>query len=189
MSYWLPFWAGASIDLSAFPDTKPDMTTHYELAGRYYYPASIRVFTALLLAILIFAVIYGSPAVLFIYPLGFYFIFTRGGTEIDFGKKRIRDFQVILWTRLGLWEDLPAIEYISLRKAIEKFGVRSPRVGSFSTHREVKYKVNLIYNKRAYIPVFDTCEHADALKVALELSKASGLRIFAADGKRKSGWL
>jgi hypothetical protein len=161
----------------------------YDIGNRFYFPSSIRVFAGLLMGILLTAVIYGSPWVLTVYPLGAYFIFCRGGTQVNFEKNRVRDYQKFFRLKLGLWLPLPRIEYISFRKVTEKFGVRSARAGSFDTHSECKYRVSLVHDQRKMIPLFDSDEHAPALVVAKGLASASGLKVYVVDGRGPARWL
>jgi hypothetical protein len=165
------------------------MSKQYEIKNKFYFPLSIRVFSGLVMAVLISAVMYGSLKVLVIYPVGFYLILCKGGTEIDFEKGRIRDYQLIITYKIGDWEKLPKLSYIAFHRITELFGVRGSRAGNFDTHTEQKYKVNLVSDKNEIILLFISDHHTPAFQVAKEVSKISGLNVFVTDGKGKPHWI
>jgi hypothetical protein len=165
------------------------MKGYYEIKNKFYFPLSIRVFAGLIMCILLFAVFNDHPEALYIYPLGFYFMLCRGGTQIDFEKKRIRDYQNFFGLKIALWEELPEIEYIALHKVTELYGVQSVKAGYFDTHSEQKFRVNLVSHKKEIIMLYDSDEREPAFNLAKKISEITGLNVFITDGLGKPRWL
>jgi len=162
------------------------MDGYYELKSQFYYRPVIRGFAFFIMFVL-FVPAYLHWRIFLIYPFFIFFVLCRGGTQIDFKDGFIRHYKKLLGQKIGTWEQLPYIEYIAFHKTIQQYmrGANMSRGGQ----REVKYKVNLVHNRRETIEIFASIDYNKAFVIAKEMSKELGLRLYITDGMDVPRWL
>lgn len=159
------------------------MDGYYELKSQFYYRPVIRGFSVFVMFVFFFPGYFYWKIFLF-YPIFIFFLFCRGGTEIDFKEGFIRHYKHLFGQKIGTWEQLPEIEYIALHKIIEQF-MRGANMSA--SQREVKYKVNLVHDRKT-IEVYSSIDHKEAFIVAKDMSKELGLRLYVTDGMDVPRW-
>lgn len=94
--------------------------------------------------------------------------FNTEGSEIDLETKKYRVFKENLGFRFGKWEELPAIEYVSVFNVTETMVVKD-----FVKETKVKNDVivlNLFYNGNHRIKAYTTKDKEDAFRVAKQIA-------------------
>jgi|GEM_PF-5367594 len=118
--------------------------------------------------------------------LGVFPIFSKKGIEIDLHLKMYREPFIFFNTKLGNWEDLPDLAYISIFGAVK--GQNMTFVAVQGSVRYSEMEVNLIYNKNRRLNIFLTEDYNKALEVAKLFSRELRLEILDASTKEKQ-WL
>ena len=162
------------------------MNGYYELKSQFYYRPVIRGF-AFFIMFVFFIPAYLHWRIFLFYPFFIFILFCRGGTQIDFKDGFIRHYKNIFGQKIGAWEQLPDIEYIAFHKTTEQYmrGVNMSRAGQ----REVKYKVNLVHDRKQTIEIYSSIDYEPGFIIAKEMSKELGLRLYITDGIDVPRWL
>ena len=131
-------------------------------------------------------IIYGILLV----ALGSIIFYFRKGIELDLQKRKYRDYISFFNHRIGKWNDLPDIEYIS---------IFSTREFSLDPNLRVDHEpgvpetfdvihVNLFYDTNKKITSFRTQDKKEAFKIAEEIAQLLNVDILDAT-ERESKWL
>lgn len=110
----------------------------------------------------------------------------REGIEFNLITREYRKIYWFFGLSIGLWKDLPRIEYISVFKTKKK--TRSRVITAEATLDFIVYKVNLFYDTNKHLEVYSSDEVKDAMGVAQKISKEWELKIWDATGEEKE-WL
>jgi len=122
--------------------------------------------------------------------LGSIIFYFRKGIELDLQKRNYRNFISFFNHRIGKWNDLPDIEYIS---------IFSTREFSLDPNLRVDHEpgvpetfdvihVNLFYDTNKKITSFRTQDKKEAFKIAEEIAQLLNVDILDAT-ERESKWL
>ena len=111
---------------------------------------------------------------------------TREGVEIDLNGKRYRKIYSIFAINIGVWKQLPLIEYVSVFKTTKKSRARV--IAAEANLGFEVYKLNLFYNRNKHIEAYDTDLKDDAFKVAKHIATVLEIDILDATEAEKK-WL
>jgi hypothetical protein len=118
----------------------------------------------------------GAAAVALVY------IWSRGGTEVDFANNRYRDYQDLYLLKRGEWKEFkPA--YLSVFRA--KMGLEAGSVGR--KYEFTQYQVNLATAHKRRINLFVAENATSAFEVACVLGKRFNLKVWDAT-QREGKW-
>ena len=106
--------------------------------------------------------------------LGILSLSTYSGTLIDFRRNEFKEYQSILWFKLGQWQKLPKIEHAEL--ILHSYlSTNSPNGISSTLSREVTiYKCVLLANGTKFLAL-DFTREKDAVAALEEIKKGLGI--------------
>ncbi len=109
-----------------------------------------------------------------ILSLGFLSLSTYSGTLIDFDRSLFKEYQSILWFKLGQWQKLPKIEHAELILHSYR-STNTPNGISPTLSREVTiYKCVLLANGTKFLAL-DFTREKDAVAALEEIKKGLGI--------------
>lgn len=116
------------------------------------------------------------------YPLLFYFV--KQHMQIDFINNKYRLGTDIFGTTMGKWEDLPAVEYISVFAATYRNGLEGVDDRAFFK----KLEINLVYARNKKLNVWVGDDKFKAIEAAKFIGENLNLRVLDAT-QREFIWL
>ncbi|MFK7832926.1 MAG: hypothetical protein AB8B52_06600 [Winogradskyella sp.] len=114
------------------------------------------------------------------------YLLIQNGVEVNFSNNTYRSIKSIFGLKLGKWEALPDIDYISVFKTTEVTTVWA-RTASANISKGV-FKVNLFYNTNQKIEAYITEDMTDAFEKATLMSSKLHIDILDAT-TRDPNWL
>ncbi len=110
----------------------------------------------------------------------------REGVELKLDSKEYRKIYSVLDINLGVWKQLPAIEYLSVFKTIKNSRARV--IAAEANLGFQVYKLNLFYKNNKHIEVYVAEDFDEAFKVAKQIALALEIDILDATEAEKK-WL
>ncbi|MFI1744916.1 hypothetical protein [Thalassobellus sediminis] len=148
-------------------------------------PTSKLIFGVVLFLLGVFGAITNNIFSLVLSGIGV-FLMLREGSEIDLASKKYREIYSIMGINIGIWKDLPNIEYVSVFKTKENKRVQA--MGASANFSNQVYLLNLFYNRNQKIEAYRTEDLNDAFKNAKYIAQVLSINVLDAT-ERASKWL
>ena len=127
-----------------------------------------------------------SKNVLGLVGIGGFYFFLSQGIEINFDKKKYRNFISLFHLDYGKWEDLPEIDYISVFKTEQTTKVWVSSASANITDTVIR--INLFHSNNQKIEAYETQNIDDAFKKAKQIATILDIDILDAT-EQESKWL
>ncbi|APY08631.1 hypothetical protein BWZ20_10095 [Winogradskyella sp. J14-2] len=155
------------------------------------YTQKIPVYRVILGILLVVLSIYGFVSTrtfngVFTFILAFVLLRTDG-SEIDLESKTYRKTISVLGIKIGKWNPLPKVDYISVFATNENITVRALSAETTNTFPVIH--LNLFYDNNKKITVYETKNQEDAFDVASHIADALLIDLLDATEKGDFKWV
>ncbi|GAB4154586.1 MAG: hypothetical protein Tsb0033_02760 [Winogradskyella sp.] len=155
------------------------------------YIEKVPLYRIVLGVLLLFLSIYGLITISILNSIVMFilaFILLRSeGSEIDLESKTYRNITTFLGIKVGKWNPLPKVEYISVFATNENITVRA--LSAETTNTFPVTHLNLFYDNNKKITVYGTKDQKEAFEVASHIADALVIDLLDATEKGDFKWV
>ncbi len=171
-------------DIVDEPIHEPNSDYHYSEGS--YFPPQFKI-VAFFLAIAGLLLCVNLNLIGFILlPLSLAVFIAKKELTVSFSLSKYRYALRIFTIKLGSWEPMPKVEYVSIFSAKKRQDVAVGPITTSTAYSEME--VNLVYNKSKRLTVFETNDFSNAFSIAELFAAQLNLKIYDAT-KREGKWL